>query len=79
MPTLFFDAVPFWNAFMTLSSSRQMGMSLCAIPYSEVSSWLTENGVSGFEERERHRRFIVFIDWKYLEIKNAEKPKKGKG
>jgi len=75
MPTLFFDAVPLWNAFMNLSSSRQMGMGLGAIPYSEISAWLSENDIIGFEDRERHRRFITFVDHKYLEIKNAEKPK----
>ena len=73
MPVLFFDAAPFWVAFMNLSSSRQIGMGLGAIPYSEITGWLTENGIVRFEDRERYRRFIDVLDKKYLEIKNTEK------
>lgn len=79
MPELYFDAVPFWEAFANLSSSRQSGMGLGAIPYSEITSWLTENQIISFENRERYRYFVTFIDGKYLELKNDDrKIKKGK-
>ncbi len=75
MPELFFDAAPFWIAFSELSSSRQSGMSLGSIPYSEISSWLDENDIISFEQRSLYRRFITKMDNKYVELKNKTKKK----
>ena len=62
MPDLFFDAVPFWNAFQELSASRQSGFGIGHIPYSEISCWLDENDIISMETRRHYRRFISFID-----------------
>ncbi len=76
MPVLFFDAVPFWEAFASLSSSRQNGFGMGNIPYSEVTGWLNENDIIRFEERERYRRFINAIDGVYVEEKTPKENKK---
>ena len=80
MPELFFDAQPFWTAFTDLNSSRQSGFGMGAIPYSEISSWLDENDIVRFEERQRYRRFIGYIDSTYMskskEVSDAKGNKK---
>jgi len=76
MPLLFLDAVPIWEAFGSLSSSRQTGFDMGAIPYSEITNWLDENSIIQFEERERYRRFITFIDGVYIEAKTPKEDNK---
>lgn len=52
-------------------------MGLGAIPYSEITGWLTENDIVHLEEREYYRYFINIIDSKYLELKNIDKKSGG--
>jgi len=78
MPELYFDAVPFWIAFTQLSSSRQTGFGIGAIPYSEITNWLNENNIFRFEEREEYRRFINVIDGYYVEKKAPKSNNKSK-
>jgi hypothetical protein len=59
---LYYDAVPIWNAFRDLSSSRSTGFSISHIPYSEITNWLDENIITSLEERKHYRYFIGFID-----------------
>ena len=61
-----------------LSSSRRIGFSMGGIPYTEVTSWLDENRIVQFEERERFRRFINLIDGVYVEEKTPKTDKKNK-
>ena len=62
IPELFYDAVPIWNAFRDLTSSRSTAFSIGHIPYSEISDWLHENDIINLEERRHYRKFINFID-----------------
>ncbi len=65
--------VPYWRAFTALASSRQSGMGLGYIPYSEIVFYLNENDIFDQEERERMLNIIQFIDGKYVELKNVKK------
>jgi hypothetical protein len=62
LPDLFFDAVPIWNAFIELNSSRTVGFGVSNIPYSEITNWLDENMISSLEERRHYRKFIGIVD-----------------
>jgi hypothetical protein len=77
-PELFFDAMPIWNAFGELSGSRQNGFSMGLIPYSEITNWLTENGIKNLEERNHFRKFINFIDENWVANLNDRKDTPGK-
>lgn len=70
IPDLFYSAVPFWEAFTELSSSRQSGFGLGGIPYSEITDWLDENDIFSLEERQRYRRFINSTNNAFVNIKN---------
>lgn len=76
VPELFFDAMPLWRAFTELSQSRQIGFDVGYIPYSEITNWLTENGIESLEERQWRRKFINFIDEVFIEMNNAQKKEK---
>ena len=73
---LLIEAIPYWTAFAELSSSRQLGMSLGPIPYSEISCWLDENIICHIEERNQYRHLISSIDAKFVEIQNKKQDKK---
>jgi len=62
IPDLFPDAMPFYQAFNDLSGSRNSGMSIGMIPFSEISSYLDEEQILSQEERGRWRHFITLID-----------------
>ena len=50
-------------------------MGVGYIPYSEITSYLNENKVYMWEERECFRRMIVFIDGLYMKNQNKESNK----
>lgn len=76
-PELYPDALPYWAAFIALSSSRQIGMGLGGIPYTEVTGYLDENRIFKLEHREQYRKWIGFIDSLYVQEKTP-KPEAGK-
>jgi len=69
------DAIPYWVAFNSLSSSRQSGMGLGYIPYSEISSYLDDQGVWDIDDRSDYRHLITMLDSKFVELKSDSKPK----
>ncbi len=77
-PELFFDAMPIWNAFRALSSSRNSGFSIGYIPFSEISDWLSENDIISLEERRHYRQFITFIDEIWVSRLSEKQSKKQK-
>ncbi len=72
MPDLFLEAMPYWTAFAELTNSRQLGMSLGPIPYSEISCWLDENLISKLEERHQYRYLISKIDNAFVASQNKQ-------
>ncbi len=77
-PELFYEAVPFWEAFTELSSSRQSGFGLGGIPFSEITDWLNENDVFSLEQRNRYRRFINATNNAFANTKNESSGDKKK-
>ena len=77
-PDLFWDAVIIWKAFISLSPSRQSGMGLGYIPYSEITNYLDENEIEPLEERQWMRTHIQFVDSVYIDEQNKKQEKKNK-
>jgi hypothetical protein len=71
-PDLFIEAIPYWTAFAELTNSRQLGMSIGPIPYSEISSWLDENIIYQIEDRHLYRHLISKIDSEFVAIQNEK-------
>ncbi len=66
----------FWDAFWELTSSRNIGMTIGGIPYSEVVLWLNEHKISGTDNRLEYHQWIRFLDGKYIASTNEKKDKK---
>jgi len=83
MPELFPDLKPYWDAFQTLSSSRQSGMGLGYIPFSEIIHYLGPNwlNITDLEERQDYVNFIRVLDHEYVKFQSnkAESDRKSKG
>ena len=77
-PELNILEIGYWQAFNELSSSRQSGMGLGFIPYSEISAYLDEHHILDYEERFEWRYLITAIDTEFITIKNAEHERKTK-
>lgn len=61
----------YWNAFMELSSSRQMGFgSVGSIIYSEISAYLDENRLFDLDDRKQYRKYINILDSEFLKHSN---------
>lgn len=76
-PTLYPDLVLDWEAFWTISSSRQIGMSLGSIQISEVLAFMEMFGIDDYDQRKAMLRRIQVLDSAYLEY-FAEKEKRKK-
>jgi hypothetical protein len=74
---LFFDAVPIWNAFIELNSSRTVGFGVSNIPYSEITNWMDENLIKTLEERNHFRKFIRLVDEIWVGHMNEKSSKSG--
>ena len=46
-PTLHADLRPTWQAWQTLNLTRPVGMGISAIPWSELSQYASDHGMSG--------------------------------
>jgi hypothetical protein len=68
----------YWMAFNALTTSRQSGMGLGYIPYSEITSYLDDQGIFDFEERDDFRFYITHIDHVFVKIKSDESDRKSK-
>ena len=77
-PEIFQDVVHYYIAFNELSASRQSGMGLGYIPYSEIRGYLNEHWIIDYEERLEWIQWIQFIDRLYVKIQSSEQEKKRK-
>jgi len=67
------DALPYWQAFQTLTGSRQWTQAgPLSIPYPTVINWLNENFVSEPDDREDYLQIIQQLDSVYLDIQYAK-------
>lgn len=77
-PDLSLLAIPYWQGFNELSTSRDMGFGIGYIKYSEISSYLDEHDIDGIEERQLFRRMINLIDSIYISHQNKKSETKNK-
>jgi hypothetical protein len=86
-PELFSDLNIYWNAFHILTSSRNSGMSIGAIPLQAYESYFRIFSVDSLEEQLEYLKFVGTLDNEYLKWngetsekqrqKNKSKEKKG--
>jgi hypothetical protein len=75
-PEVIPEALPFWEAFVQLSHSRNVGMSLGAIPISEVLAYCVYFSIVDIDERGCLLRIISDLDSHYLELNKPKETKK---
>lgn len=77
-PELFQDLYIYWNAFQILSSSRNSGMSIGAIPLPAYESYFRIFDIDSLEEQLTHLKFVGALDNEYLRWQGEESEKKRK-
>jgi hypothetical protein len=77
-PDLFHDLHPYWNAFQILSSSRNSGMSIGAIPLPAYESYFRIFGIDSLEEQLAYLKFVGALDNTYLKWQGDEHEKERK-
>jgi len=65
----------YWKAFHECNSSRSVGMSVGAIPLSEIVAYLNLHYITDIDERLEYTKWIMFLDQVYLKL-NREKQEK---
>jgi hypothetical protein len=74
-PDISSEASTFWEVFLLLSRSRRMGMSLGAIPISEVLAYCEFYSIVDVDERDSLLRIISMVDSYYLELHSPKETK----
>ena len=77
-PELFSDLIIYYNAFHILSSSRNSGMSIGAIPLQAYESYFRIFGVDSLEEQLVYLKFVGTLDSELLKYQGEESEKKRK-
>lgn len=75
-PELFQDLHIYWNAFHILTSSRNSGMSIGAIPLQAYESYFKIFGIDSLEEQLEYLKFVGALDDEYLRYNGEENAKK---
>jgi len=75
-PDLFQDMQVYWNAFQILTSSRNSGMSIGAIPLQAYESYFRIFSVDSLEEQLEYLKFVGALDHEYLKWSGEESGKK---
>lgn len=79
-PELYQDLLWIWEAFMILSTARQIGMSgPQPINMTDLNSYCEFEGIRHPEEREELRHHIQKLDLHFLADYRARNPSKGSG
>lgn len=84
-PELFADLIVYWDAFHTLSPSRNSGMSIGAIPLPAYESYFRIFGIDSLEEQLEYIKFVGALDSEFLQWQgekseaNKENKSKQKG
>ena len=74
-PDLFQDLHAYWGAFQILTSSRNSGMSIGAIPLQAYESYFRIFSVDSLEEQLEYLKFVGILDSEYLKW-NGEQSEK---
>ena len=75
-PDLFQDLHAYWGAFQILTSSRNSGMSIGAIPLQAYESYFRIFGVDSLEEQLEYLKFVGALDNEYLKWSGEASEKK---
>ncbi len=74
-PEIFPDMVSYWMAFHILTSSRNSGMSIGAIPLPAYESYFRIFGVDSLEEQLNYLKFVGVLDSEYLKWQGEKSEK----
>ena len=77
-PELYQDLYVYWGAFQILTSSRNSGMSIGAIPLPAYESYFRIFGVDSLEEQLVYLKFVGTLDSELLKYQGEESEKKRK-
>jgi hypothetical protein len=75
-PELYQDLYVYWHAFHVLTSSRNSGMSIGAIPLPAYESYFRIFGVDSLEEQLMYLKFVGALDSELLSWQGEESAKK---
>jgi len=75
-PKLYEDLESVFEAFKILSSTRPVGMSIGAIPLTEISAYMKMFGIDGYQEKKRFLKQIQILDAVYLKHSAKQSNKK---
>jgi len=77
-PELFEDLAPYWGAYHVLSSSRNVGMGVGAIPLPAYESYFRIMRIDSLEEQFDYIRFVGLLDNEYLKWTSEQHEKESK-
>jgi hypothetical protein len=77
-PDIFEDLIPYWIAFQVLTSSRNSGMGLGAIPLPAYESYFRIMGIDSLEERLEYIYFVGILDHEFLKWNGEQHEKESK-
>jgi hypothetical protein len=78
MPSLFEDLLLSWEAFWTLTNSRQIGFGgLGPIPFSEIAEYIRFRGIRNVDLQEAMIYNIRYLDNEFLKLKEEKEEKDG--
>jgi len=75
---LYQDLHVYWGAFHVLTSSRNSGMSIGAIPLPAYESYFRIFGVDSLEEQLTYLKFVGTLDNEFLKWQGEQSDKKSK-
>ncbi len=75
-PELLISSEAYWEAFWALIGSRPVGFSVGPIPHSEISAYMNDLGMTNRDDREDMKKFIQFLDIKYLDHLHTKRERK---
>jgi len=67
--------MPYWRAFTVLSTSRESGMGMGHIPYSEIICYINEHRIKNIDDRNTFVNFVQYIDDNFVKLKTPKSTK----
>jgi hypothetical protein len=77
-PELLSSGEQYWEAFWALISTRPIGFGVGPIPFTAIVSYMNEIGLSDPDDREDMRKFVQFLDLRYLEYLQEKRDRESK-
>ena len=78
-PDMLEEALPYWEVYMRLSNSRNVGMSIGGIPITQILAYCDLYYITDLDDRDTLIRIITRLDNHYIGIQQDDKkPSKSK-